>query len=122
MMWSRGAIPPLPPSMRSSMKEAKLPLRLCWSTGRKAAAKKLEPRAVPCFQYSRATNYCDVRSSSVADLMDCQLVMSKHILFDDLAADQVFLNNPLQDGGGAGVIPNAFRINNGNRSVHANPE
>ena len=49
-------------------------------------------------------------------------VLRESILLHNLASDQVLLDNPLQDGWGAGVIPNGFRINDCNGAVQADAQ
>src|SRR6266478_3738792 len=56
-------------------------------------------------------------SSSV----DQRMLHDQRIL-DDASADEVFLDNPLEDGRVAASVPGALGIDHGNRSAFADPE
>lgn len=60
---------------------------------------------------------CQGQESLVAILVSC-----KGIFLHDAAADEVFLNDALQDLRGAGVIPNGFRVNYGDGTFGADAE
>jgi hypothetical protein len=49
-------------------------------------------------------------------------ISREDVFFDDLAFDEVFLDDALQNFGCAGVIPDAFGINDSDGTVHANAE
>ena len=49
-------------------------------------------------------------------------VLGEAVFLDDLAVDEVFLNDALEDFRRAGVVPGALRINDCDGAARANPE
>src|SRR6266446_1012369 len=59
---------------------------------------------------------------SLASRISFLLTVCKHKLLQHLPAYQVFLDDPFEDLGGAGVIPDAFRIHDRDGAVHAHAQ
>lgn len=50
------------------------------------------------------------------------LILRKRIFRNHFPADQMFLNDALENFRRAGMVPHPFRVNQGNRSAHANAQ
>ena len=50
------------------------------------------------------------------------MTVPENVVLNDLSFYEVLLNNPLQHGRSAGVVPNPFRIHDGNGALLADPQ
>lgn len=66
------------------------------------------------------TNFANARSTRFS--LTVQRIPGEREFLDDTPANEMFLDNPLQNFGRTGVIPRAFRINDRDGAAQADPQ